>query len=619
MPVYEKTNLNLALRVNVALGVVFFCFFIIGLRLWYLQIVKGDYFREKSESNRIRIVYVRPPRGLIYDRDGVVLAKNRPAFNIELVPEDCPDPKQIIKRVAQITGQPAEKLMAQVREHRKRHAFEAKIVLKDVSRDVVAKIAARRYELPGIIITVTPARDYVYGDLAAHVLGYIREITNEQLQRREYARYRMRDLVGQYGIERVWEKFLQGSRGAQAVIVNATGSTIGEAWFEPDKPGRNITLTLDVDVQRAADEALKDQAGAIVAMDPNSGEILALSSSPRFDPNSFAKELSAAEWAALQGGKEKRMHNRAVQGTYPPGSVFKIIMAVAGLSEGVISKNEIVNCPGYLNVGNRLFRCHKKEGHGAVNLFLALVQSCDVYFYTLGNRLGVDRIHDYAVRFGLGTPSGLELLQDNVTGLIPSTAWKKARFSDPENQKWYPGETPSVAIGQGAVTVTPMEITKAVSALINGGFLMKPYLVRKIESSDGTLIDDDFQPQIMGKVGVAPEVLSLVREALVGVVNDPRGTGKRAKLSPDLDVTVAGKTGTAQVIGAVHGITSKEFKDHAWFVGYAPAEKPEIVVTALVENGGHGGAVAAPLVKKVMEAFFYKRLKVESISTNGSN
>lgn len=610
MPIYEKASLNLILRVRIALAIILACFFVIGLRLWYLQIVKGDDFREKSESNRIRRVYIRPPRGLILDRDGVILAKNRPAFNIEFVPEDSPDPGKTLMRLAQISGHPLEELIGQVRHHKKRHAFEPRILLKDVSRDLVARVAAKRFELPGIVITVSPARDYVYGELAAHALGYIREITDRQLERPEYAGYQMRDLIGQYGIERIWERYLQGRRGVQAVVVNAVGTTISQAWFDPDKAGHNITLTLDVDVQRAADDALKDKAGAIAALDPQSGEILALASAPRFDPNVFAGEMRPQDWAELISGKANRLNNRAVQGAYPPGSVFKIFMAAAALSEGIIARNDAVNCPGHLFVGNRRFRCHKKAGHGAVNFFSGMVQSCDVYFYTLGNRLGVDRIHDYALRFGLGKPTGLRLVEENP-GLIPSSEWKRRSFRNPEQQKWYPGETPSVAIGQGAVTTTPLQIARAMAAVANGGLLFKPFLVKKIEAADRSFIDDTFEPEIAAKVDIAPQVMEAVRETLVGVVNDARGTGKRAQLSADLGVRAGGKTGTAQVVGLEHGSRSKEHMDHAWYVGFAPAEKAEIVVAALVENGGSGGVAAAPLVKKVMEAYFYKRSKPE--------
>lgn len=605
--VFEKPAVNIQFRVRISLAVLCLSFFIIGLRLWYLQIVQGEYFRDKSENNRLRSVFIPPPRGLIYDRNGVILVTNRPSFNIELVAEDSPDPLGTIRNLAVLAGEDSAQVIEQSKQQRKRRPFEPLLILRDVSRDVVARIAARRHDLPGVIVNVVPARQYVFGDLAAHVLGYIREITKQQLDSPQYPGYQMGDVVGQYGVEALLERYLHGQRGVQAVIVNANGTKIGEASFDPERAGHNVTLTLDFEVQRAADEGLAGKHGGIVALRPQTGEIIALSSSPRFDPNMFAGEIKPEDWAELMSGSERKLNNRAIQGAYHPGSVFKIFMATAALSEGVIGRQEHVMCPGGLNVGNHRFRCHKKSGHGAVNLFDGIVQSCDVYFYTVGQRLGIDRIHEYATRFGLGKPTGLRLVEE-ASGLIPSTEWKRTYFKNPEEQKWYPGETPSVSIGQGAVVTTPIQIARGLAALVNGGYVMRPYLVKRIESPDGGFQDDTFSPEIMSKLDVDEKILAAVREGLVGVVNDPRGTGKRAQLPAEYGVIVGGKTGTAQVVGMEHGAVGKELQDHAWFAGFAPAENPEIVAVALVENGGHGGVTAAPLVRKVMEAFFRSRL-----------
>lgn len=603
---FEKINLNIPLRVNIAFGVAFSLFFCIGLRLWYLQVLKGDYFRFRSENNLLRTIFVPPPRGLILDRKGEILVKNRPSFDVDLITEDCPRPKETLTELAHILGYDPQVLLDKMRDQRKRKRFEPKLILKDVSRDVVAKVEAQRYRLPGIGINVVPARDYVQREGAAHVLGYIREITRDQLDNVAYAGYMMGDLVGQYGIESRWERYLRGDRGYHAVIVNAGGVKIGERSFKSEIIGHNVSLTIAADVQRAADEALTSLKGAIVAMNPNTGEILALASSPRFDPNIFTSEISPEVWQDLVSGREKKLNNRAVQGGFPPGSVFKIFMAVAALAEGVISPNDHINCPGYFNFGGRPFRCHKKAGHGPVDLKSALIQSCDVYFYTVGQRLGIDRIHDYATRFGLGMQTGLELVEENK-GIIPSTEWKKNYFSRPEDQKWYPGETISVSIGQGAVVTTPLQIARGLSALINGGAVWKPYIVQGIRSVDGSFEDDAFKPEQVGVLDVDPKIINIVRDALVGVVNDPRGTARRAQLDKEFNITVAGKTGTAQAIGGDGPSRGEHLNDHAWFAAYAPAEKPEIVVVALVENGGHGGVTSAPLVKKVMEAFFADR------------
>jgi penicillin-binding protein 2 len=605
---YDRNVLATGVRTNVALAICLVCFSLIALRLWYLQILQGNYFRSKSENNRIRTIYVPPPRGLVYDREGKIIAKNRPAFDIDLIVEDAPNPKETLAKLASLLNLPPAQLQGQLGPQKKRRRFEPKLILRDVDRDTVARVLAHKYELPGVVVNVIPARDYLYGDLFSHVVGYLREINARQLDNPDFSGYRSGDLVGQYGLEAIWEWFLQGKRGLQRVIVNATGTKIGEASADshPAVPGHNITVTLDVDLQRAAAEALGAQSGGVIALDPRTGEVLALVSQPSFDPNIFSQEISSETWKDLTTGREKRLNNRVVQGVYPPGSVFKIIMAVAGLAEGVISPNERVSCPGFYQVGRRTFHCHKKTGHGAVNLEEAIIQSCDVYFYTLGTRLGVDRIHEYATKFGLGGKSGLKLAEES-TGLIPSQEWKRLAYKDPEQQKWFPGETPSVSIGQGAVSVTPLQIARALSALVNGGKLLTPYLVKSIRSDDGAFNDQDFGPEVSGTLGLDQAILDRVKNALVGVVHDPHGTAHRAQLDPAFHIKVGGKTGTAQVVALDKG-TAEHLNDHAWFAGFAPDKNTEIVVVALVENGGHGGVTAAPIVQRVLDAYFRKKI-----------
>jgi penicillin-binding protein 2 len=607
----EKSPINVPLRVNIAKGICALCLSLVVLRLWYLQVLKGDYFREKSENNRLSTVYVPAPRGQILDRTGVPLAANRQSINVELIPEDAPNPKETIEKLAAILSVPADELLEKSQNMRKRRRFEPRLLLKDVSRETLAKVAARRYQLPGVIVNVEPTRDYLHGDFAAHVLGYIREITKDQLESPRYAGYRLGDIVGQFGLESKWEPLLQGQRGVQKVVVNARGTRIGEFSFDPEVSGSTVTLTLDYETQKAADAALGNQRGAIVALDPRTGEVLALSSAPRFDPNMFAREITPEQWRDLQSPTKKKLSNRVTQGGYPPGSVFKIMMAAAALAEGVIGPNDKINCPGFLRFGSRNYRCHKKSGHGLVDMEHAMIQSCDVYFYTVGQRLGVDRIHDYARRFGLGSLTGLELSEE-VAGIIPSTEWKRRYFRDPENQKWYPGETLSVAIGQGAVVTTPLQIARAVAALVNGGRLLKPYLVKGIAAPEGALNDDQFVPEEVGKLDIDPNIIKLVRNSLVGVVNAPNGTGKKSQIPGHPEIVVAGKTGTAQVAALEHG-HKEHLKDHAWFAAYAPAENPTIVAVALIENGGHGGAVAAPAVRQVLEAYF----RVSNENKNG--
>ncbi len=608
MYAYDKSPVNLAPRVVVTLILLVLAFLLLVARLWFLQIMRGDYYKQRSENNRLKTVYIPPPRGHFYDREGKILVKNRPAFNIEFVSEQSSDTDKTIRELSSITGVEAEELTKQLKNQKSRRRFEPKVLLQDVSRDLVAKVAARSTQLPGVIVNYYPARWYLHGDFASHVIGYIRQISDAELQSPKYAGYYQRgDLVGKYGLERKWEHFLQGKRGYQKVIVNVRGVRIKDLPAkEAAIPGHNITLNLDYAVQKAADDALKDQAGGVVAMNPKTGQIYAMASSPRFDPNMFTGEISKDQWQDLIAGRGRKLNNRAAQGAYPPGSVFKLLMGAAGLSEGVITPQTTVHCPGYLSFAGRRYHCHKRSGHGSVNLYSAIVQSCDVYFYVLGQRLGVDRIHDYASRFGLGAPTGIELVQENP-GLIPSTKWKREHYKGTEQEKWFPGETLSVSIGQGASLATPLQMAVAISALVNGGKVMKPLLVQELSAAMGSYHDSDFPPKVLKDTEVASEHLDSVRKAAVGVVNDARGTGRRSKLPDEWGITVAGKTGTSQVVALSRKTDDKKTEHHAWFVGYAPAEDPEIVVSALIEHGGGGGKVAAPVVGEVLKAYFERR------------
>ncbi len=606
-------TLNVQVRVRIALGIVLVAFLMIVVRLWYLQVLKGQYFRTRSENNLLRTVYVSPPRGLILDRDGVILAANRPAFDVEFVSEDSPDPQKTLSDLAEIVGMSSSDLIAKSREQRQRR-FEPKIILSDVSADLLARVAARRHRLPGIALNVLPTRKYNFGPLAAHTLGYIREITRDQLDTTTSVGYMPGDSVGQFGLESRWENFLRGDRGIHTLVVNAAGVRISERSYKQELIGHNLHLTLDADVQRVADSQLEGRKGAVVVLDVTTGDVLALSSAPAFDPNMFTREISVDAWRDLTTGPDKKLNNRAIQGTYAPGSVFKIITAVAALSEGVITPHERVFCPGFYNFGGRPFKCHKHSGHGSVDLELAMAQSCDVYFYTVGQRLGVDRIHDYAKRFGLGLLTGIDL-NDERAGIIPSTEWKRNYFKKAEDKKWYPGETLSVAIGQGAVAVTPLQVARALAVLVNGGRLFKPRLIQRIESNYGGYRDDEFVSPSGAAAEFDPAVVELVRKSLVSVVNHKSGTGHNAQLAVELGVSVAGKTGTAQVASLHRSNDGEQFKDNAWFAGYAPAEKPEIVVVALVENSGHGGSVAAPVVRTVMETYFKKKQSA-TLNTN---
>ena len=602
MSSFERPSINVSLRIWMALGLAAFCVFALTLRLWHLQIIKGEFFRDRSENNRLRTVYVPPSRGLIVDRNGEVLVRNRPSLNVDLVIEDSPNPTDTITLLAEIVGQDPATLLEKLTRQGKRSKYEPKLILRDVSRDMIAKISAQRHRLPGVIISVVPARDYVNGELAAHLVGYIREISGDQLKNTSYAGYRMGDVVGQSGIEGRYERYLQGERGSQAVIVNASGNKIGAAYSHLALPGSDIVLTIDRKLQEIADRSLAGRKGAIVAMNPQTGEILAAAAAPRFSPGIFTSEMSKEVWTDLIEGKDHKLTNRVTQGAYPPGSVFKIFVAAAALAEGVVTPQEKFRCPGYMKMGGRRFHCHKHSGHGSVNLFEAIVQSCDVYFYTVGQRLGVDRIFRYAHDiFDFGEPTGLDV-GDESSGLIPSTQWKARYFRNPEDKKWYPGETLPVSIGQGAVTTTPLQVARGISAIVNGGKVLKPRVVMKVVASDGRVLEQaPAGPEIIRSIDLDPTIFEALKKAMVGVVEHPRGTGHKAALPKVAMISVGGKTGTAQVASKESGVKDD---DHAWFAGFAPAEDPKIVVAAILENGGHGGAAAAPIAQDLFAAYF---------------
>jgi penicillin-binding protein 2 len=453
------------------------------------------------------------------------------------------------------------------------------------------------------MIQIKPQRYYLHKEFAAHLIGYLGEISEAQLGTGHYPDNKQGDLIGQAGVERVWQKNLNGVRGGEQVEVDASGRRLSVISRRPPVAGQNLGLTIDKKLQLTAEKCLKDKKGSIVAIHPMTGEILAMASNPSYDPNLFLEGLNRAEWAKLVTSKEHPLQNRAVAGQYPPGSTFKIVMALAGLEEGVDPREEVF-CDGKFPFGEHTFRCWRKQGHGRVAMHRAIVESCDVYFYKLGRRLGVDKIHHYAKMAGLGTVSGYELGSEKE-GLIPSSPWKLKRFGVP----WQPGETISISIGQSFVLVTPLQMARSISAFFNGGYLYQPKGVRWVGKDDKQVYQ--FTPQVNGRLKAKEQNIALIRSALIGVVNEPGGTGSRSRVKTG--AIVAGKTGTAQVValGKEKPVQKGEepppdFNDHAWFVAISSADKPEIAVAVLVENGGHGGSAAAPMAREMFEAFYGK-------------
>jgi penicillin-binding protein 2 len=564
------------------------------LRMWYLQVIKGERFATLSESNRLRIIPRPDIRGQIIDRYGKALANSRRSFSLSLLPEDTPKLDLLIPRLKARFPIRWEEVDAKLRSTQ---AYRTIPLLKDLTPEQVAYVAEHRWDLPGLFLDVEHVRHYQYHELAAHIVGYMGEINEDQLRELQEHGYRMGDAIGQAGVEKMYEWALCGTKGARDLEVDALGRELQLVQDRDPGPGLTLVLTLDLALQQVVEDELAGQAGAIVVMDPRNGEILALASQPAYDPNLFATGISLASWMRLLKDPRQPLQNRAIQAQYPPGSTYKIIMAVAGLEEGVITSQTTVHCSGLFPFGNRVFKDWKKGGHGPVNVHSALVQSCDVFFYWLGQRLGIDTIAHYAKGFGLGAPTGFDPAHEKP-GLVPSTAWKRAARGEP----WYPGETISAAIGQGYNLVTPIQLLNVISAVANGGTLYKPQIAKRVETPDGQVVQT-FAPQRLGEIPARAETLRLVQQALWGVVNEPHGTGWRAHLE---GVSIAGKTGTVQVIAnAPKGARLPErFRDHGWFVAFAPVENPQLALVIFGEHGGRGGSTYAPIARQIIARYF---------------
>ncbi len=566
-------------------------------RLWHLQILDGENLRTMSENNRLRLIRTPPLRGVIYDRRGQVLVDSRPAYDVVLVPEDTPDMQKTIEALSRYvaTGENFSSKIV-VRDVR-RPSYEGIVLAKDVSWPMIAAVETHQLEIPGVTIATSTRRYYPSGGFAAHVLGYVGEISPRELA--QFPGYRMGDLIGKFGIEKKWESILRGKGGGQQIEVDATGRRLRALDTVEATAGQSLVLTLEAGLQKKAESLLEGREGSIVVLDVRNGDVLAMASRPVFDPNMFARGITVDEWRDLINDPLHPLSNRAIQGQYPPGSTFKVIMAAAALEKGVVTPSTRFFCSGGLPFGGHVFHCWKKHGHGSVDLRQAIAQSCDVYFYQVGQRLGIQAIADYARRFGLGAPLGIAL-DHEASGVIPDPAWKKARLGAP----WYAGETLSVAIGQGYVTATPLQMAMVAAAVANGGTVYRPHLVKRILGDDGQPVKE-YVPEVLQETKIDPRTLRLVREGMTEVVNSPSGTGKKAKLE---DILVAGKTGTSQVIAGTKGKGKglpRQYRDHAWFISFAPADAPEVAVACLLEHAGEGGgAAAAPVVKEVLETYF---------------
>ncbi len=599
MKIGSQGTEDLKRRYRTFLAVGLLGFLVLGLRLWHLQIIGGEEFSRLSKHNRIRIREIPASRGMILDQRGRILVDNRPSFEVFLVPEDIVDIEKMAEFLYRILDIKPDEVNKKLEISNHRPPFKPVRIQSDINRFHLALLETHKLDLPGLIVDVAPRRAYTYGTMGSHLLGHLGEIDSRELMHNQFKDYQMGDLIGKYGVEQKWELFLKGIDGGRQVEVDALGREIKVLQQVESHPGNNVYLTIDIELQMACEHLLREKQGVIVAMNPQDGHILAMVSHPPFDPSLFAGGINHSDWEALIQNPFHPLQNRAIQGQYAPGSVFKIITMAAGLEEGVISPQEVLHCQGSYRFGNRSYRCWKKGGHGKVKLHRALVESCDIFFYQVGQRLGIDTLAKYAKGFGLGKPTGI-ILRDEKSGLIPTSEWKKKAYGE----VWYEGETLSCAIGQGFVLVTPLQLLNVISSLANGGILYRPQIVERIERTNGKVIKS-YPSAPIGKIPLCQENLQLIRHALYGVVYEPHGTGRSARIK---GVDLAGKTGTAQVIGLREDVKEEdlphEYRDHAWFVAYAPVENPIISVAVLVEHGGHGASAAAPIAREVMKKYF---------------
>ena len=604
------------LRLMLSLSFVLIMLFILLMRFIYLQLVRHEYFQTMAESNRIAVVPIVPNRGLILDRNGVVLARNYSGYTLEIASRKVADLEATINELSTLVDiQPKDrkrfkKLLAESRN------FDTLPIRNRLSDEEVARFAAQRYRFPGVEIKARLFREYPYGAGTSHLIGYIGRINEkdvEQLEEDDIAsNYLGSDYLGKTGIEQSYEKELHGTTGFEQVEVDAGGRAVRALSRTAPKSGNDLMLTLDAKLQEVAEQAFGNYRGALVAIDPSNGDILAFISKPGYDPNLFIDGIDTENWDALNNSPDVPLNNRALRGQYPPGSTIKPFMALTGLYYKERTPSYTINDPGYYTLpGNRhQYRDWKAGGHGRVDMFKSIVISCDTYYYGLANELGVDNIHSYLSQFGFGKKTGVDM-EGEVSGLLPSTEWKMKRH----NQIWYPGDTVSVGIGQGYNLVTPLQLASATATLANDGIAYKPHFVKHVQRPIGNAPDSEPIPTL--DMHINPEHIDLVKRAMEAVTQ-PGGTAAGA--SAGASYRMAGKTGTAQVVGMKQGEKydaskiSEYNRDHAWFIAFAPVEKPRIALAVLVENGGHGGSIAAPIARKALDYYLLGKLPKPAVT-----
>jgi|SoiMethySBSTD1v2_1073268.scaffolds.fasta_scaffold16480_8 penicillin-binding protein 2 len=603
----ERELAQFQLRIGIAGVAVIVAFCLLAVRFFYLQVFQHDVYRAKAEDNRISIVPVLPNRGLLLDRNGVIVARNYQGYTLEIFPRKVASLQGTIDELAELVDiQPRDRARFRKLLQETRNA-ESLPIRSRLSDEEAARFAANRFRYEGVELKARLFRQYPYGEVGSHLLGYLGRINTADQQRLEEegvdANYRGTDFIGKAGIEASYESELHGTTGFEQVEIDAAGRGIRTLSRTPSLPGNNVTLTIDMRLQRVAEVAFGERRGALVAIEPTSGDVLALVSKPNFDPNQFVDGIDPQYWAELNANMDKPLNNRAISGVYPPGSTFKPFMAMAALETGKRRFNSTIHDPGYFEFGGRRFRDSKPGGHGTVDLFKSIVVSSDTYYYQLANDMGIDAIAAFMKNFGFGARSGIDLAGESL-GVLPSPEWKVRRFKRPEQQRWYAGETISIGIGQGYNSYTPLQLAQAMATLVNGGTMYKPRLVAQVDNprtGERRVVD----PEVSTRVRFRPENVDFVKRAMAGV--NKEGTGARAFAGAQY--TNGGKTGTAQVIGMKQGEkydeskVAERFRDHSLFVAFAPLESPKIALAVIVENGGFGARAAAPIARTVLDYY----------------
>jgi len=565
------------MRIKIFTGIILFSLFVLCVGLFYTQVIECELYRGLSERNRIRVLPLEAPRGKIYDRNGNLLVSNRISFDVEVIFDELRDRENTVNALSYILNEDKDVLNKRIDEAKKMPFVPVKIA-EDVKKDKAISIEEIIASLPGIVVTTRPLRNYIYKNSLSHITGYLGEIGKEELKRYKTYGYRMKDFVGKDGVERFYNDYLRGTRGGLQVEVDSMGRQLRVLAVKEPQPGKDLSLTIDLELQKFCDSILKDKKGAIVVMDPGSGEVLALVSRPNFDPNIFLNPDDYKKITSLlNNAKTFPMLDRAISGSYPSGSVFKIVIALAALDSNCFGAMDSFFCNGEYALGRRIFHCWKEDGHGKLAIKDAMKFSCNVFFYQLGIKIGPNLITKYALKLGLGRPTGIDL-PGEIAGLVPSPTWKRKTLGEP----WYKGETANYAIGQGYLLVTPIQLCRMSSAIANEGKLVHPYLADRIANVE--IIHPEMQD-----LKIKKEVLDLIKKSLKSVVNDKHGTGLFAKSKKTI---ISGKTGTAQ---------NQSKKAHAWFTGFAPYDNPTIAIVVFVEHGGKGGLVPAKSAKKIIE------------------